>query len=449
MIHNTDSKEDVYDAPGPKGCPFVGSLPSLAWDLLGFFESITRKYGDIVLFKLGRKHIYLISHPKDIERLYAGERKGQYTRKFFHEAYKSAFGNGIFNSYGESWKKQREILQPYFQKRAIETWFPVIREETEHTIQQLAKKNGSEVLHAEQAILPLVQSIMSRILFGKSLEDEDSQQAVMAINTVSQRTVVRSMLAFIFNGVLNRLPTPGNLKYQKALKTINQTINNLKLKAEREGDDKKCLMNQLTPLFDPQELRDHLFTLFFAGQDTTVNAIAFTLYYLGKYPDIQQQARKEVELMMSGKAHLDYQDLKHLQFTESVINESMRLSPPAYATYRDVEGNQKMGNTIIKDKSILVFSPYVTHRHHGVWKNPEQFNPERFINGEIQKLSFMPYGGGMRTCLGLNLARVEILTVVALFLHRFQWTIPDDFKVKFIPHMTLKSRKGIILKMLE
>lgn len=438
----------LEDAAGPKGCPFVGSLPSLAWNILKFFESMSKKYGDIVLFKLGSKKIYLISHPKDIETLYAGERKGHYTRKFFHEAYKPAFGNGIFNSYGETWEKQRKILQPYFQKREIEAWFPIIREEAEQAIDQLAQQHP-ETLQAEQVILPLVQSIMSRVLFGRPLDDEDSLQAVAAINTVSQHTVVRSMLAFIFNGALNRLPTPGNRKYQRALETIDHTINNLRLKAEQASDD-QCLINKLAPLFSAQELRDHMFTLFFGGQDTTVNAIAFTLYYLGQYPDIQQRAREEVNSVLTEKGSLGYKELKQLKFTESIVNESMRLSPPAYASYRDVVGEQQMGGALIRDKSIIVFSPYMTHRHKGVWSNPEQFKPERFMTGaKLEKFAFMPYGGGMRTCLGLNLAQVEMLTVVALFLHRFQWTLPNNFQAKFIPHMTLKAKKGITLKLLE
>ncbi len=448
MKGNLDFPKSAHEASGPKGCPFAGSLPSLAWNILKFFESITAKYGDIALFKLGRKKIYLISHPKDLETLYADERKGHYTRKFFHEAYKPAFGNGVFNSYGETWKQQRQILQPYFQKRQVEAWFPIMREETERAFHQLAKQRP-KMLQAEQMILPLVQSIMSRVLFGQSLEDEDSQQAVTAINIVSQHTVVRSIFAFIFNGVLNRLPTPGNRRYQRALEVIDLSMNNLRLKAEKNGDN-EGLITQLIPLFSPQELRDHLFTLFFAGQDTTVNAIAFALYYLGQHPDIQQRAREEIKFVLAEKESLSYEDLKRLSFTESVINEAMRLSPPAYASYRDVVGEQQLSDTLISDQAILVFSPYITHRHKDFWQEPDKFNPDRFMKGiGREKFSFMPYGGGMRTCLGLNLARVEILMVVALFIQDFHWVLPENFKAKFVPHMTLKAKKGITLTLLE
>lgn len=409
---------------------------------------MTARYGDIALFTLGRKKVYLISNPKDLASLFANERKGHYPRKFFHEAYKPAFGNGIFNSYGGAWKKQRQILQPYFQKQEIEAWFPIIRDETERIIQGLAAQHKGMV-QVEQSMLPLVQAIMCRILFGRPLADEDSRQAVNAINTVSQHTMVRSILAFIFNGVLNRLPTPGNRKYNKALEDVDRSINNLRLKAEQAGDD-TSLIAKMAPNFSPQELRDHLFTLFFGGQDTTVNAIAFTLYYLAQYPDIQERAREEIKSILSEKGRLAYEDLKRLPFIDSVIKESMRLAPPAYASYRDVEGDQQLRDKRISDQAIVVFSPYMTHRHPGFWPEPECFNPERFITGSaLEKFAFMPYGGGMRTCLGLNLARVEILTVVALFLQHFQWTLPDKFQVKFVPHMTLKAQKGITLQLLE
>jgi enediyne biosynthesis protein E7 len=436
------------EAPGPKGCPFAGSLPALAWHILRFFEAITATYGDIVLFKLGRKKVYLISHPHDLATLYAEERQGYYSREFFHEPYRASFGNGIFNSYGEAWKKQRSILQPYFQKRESEAWFPIIHAETQRALQALADSQ-SKTVQAEQMTLPLIQAIMSRILFGQPLEDDDSRQAIAAINTVSQHNVVRLIRAFIFNGVLNRLPTPGNRKFNQALVNINQAMTNLRLKAEAAGDD-ACLISKLAPHFNPQELRDHLFTLFFGGQDTTVNAIAFTFYYLAQHPAIQQRARDEIQGVLATSGQLTYADLNQLPFIDSVINESMRLSPPAYASYRDVVGAQQMRGFSIDDQALLVFSPYLTHRHQEVWPDPERFDPERFMSGTgVDKFAFMPYGGGQRICLGLHLARVEILTVVALFLNQFQWTLPANFKATFIPHMTLKARKGITLTLLD
>lgn len=448
MNHANDLQNTSREAPGPRGCPFAGSLPALAWNILRFFETVTSQYGDIALFKLGRKKVYLISHPKDLATLFADERKGRYSRKFFHDAYKPSFGNGIFNSYGDTWQKQRLILQPYFQKRGIKAWFPILREEAELTIQRLAGTRPNTI-QLEQEILPLVQSIMCRILFGQPLEDEDSRQAVEAINMVSQHNVVRLISSFVFNGVFNRLPTPGNLRFQRALVVIDQALNNLRFKAEETGDD-NCLIKKLAPRFSQQELRDHLFTLFFGGQDTTVNAIAFTLYYLGQYPDIQERARAEVEAVLTEESTLTYEDLKRLSYTECVINESMRLSPPAYASYRDVEGDQQMKDIRIRDRAILVISPYMTHRHPDFWPDPERFDPDRFVNRVgSESFAFMPYGGGMRTCLGMNLARVEILTIVALFLRRFHWTLPENFEAKFVPHMTLKAHKGITLKFLE
>jgi enediyne biosynthesis protein E7 len=434
--------------PGPKGCPFAGSLPALAWNVLRFFEYVTARYGDITLFKLGRKKVYLISHPKDIATLFTDERKGAYSRQFFHDAYCPAFGNGVFNSYGDTWKRQRQILQPYFNKRAIAAWFPIIHQEAEQAVQRLLQKSAGSV-QVEKEVLPLVQAIMSRILFGQSLQDEDSRQAIAAINTVSQHTMTRSIFAFIFNGFINRLPTPGNRRYQRALVLVDQSIDNLRRKAAQCGVN-SSLLAKIASEFGPKELRDHLFTLFFGGQDTTVNAIAFTLYYLGQHPDLQQRARDEVNAVIAENGSLNYPDLAQLQFTESVINESMRLLPPAYASYRDVIGDQQLRDKRIESQSIVVFAPYMTHRHPAFWPEPERFDPERFMNDKpLEKFAFIPYGGGMRTCLGLNLARVEILTVVAMLLPHVRWTLPANFQTKFIPHMTLKSRKGITINFEE
>ncbi len=135
-------------------------------------ENISAKYGDIVLYKLGRKKVYLISHPKQIASFYTAERNGHYGKKFFHEAYKPAFGNGILNSDGEDWKRQREILQPYFQKKEVVHWFPLIQNETRQFLESLAASDKQNTIQVEKAVLPLVQSIMCRILFGRPLQDE-------------------------------------------------------------------------------------------------------------------------------------------------------------------------------------------------------------------------------------------------------------------------------------
>ncbi|MGZ8226604.1 MAG: cytochrome P450 [Methylococcaceae bacterium] len=438
---------DHNSPPGPRGCPFVGSLPALSWNLLGFFQKISLIYGRVSSFRLGRKSIYLVTHPGDIAKIFAGERKGLFSRQFFHQLYKPVFGNGVFNSYGEDWKHQREILQPYFQKRETDKWFPFLYAETETFINAIASGQYS-AFHAEKEVLPFLQSIMCRFLFGQPLEDSRARNIVDGIATVGKQTLINSLFAFIFRWNYS-LEATGNAKFQQSQAMIDQAINDLRIEA-LQNPDCNALIKLLDKHFSAKELRDHTFTIFFAAQDTTVNDIAFTLFYLAKHPDIQAKARREIEnLDATGEnATFTLSDLKKLTFVGCVISESLRLSPPFYAAYRDVLGAQQLNGYTLKDDSLVVISPYVTHRHPDFWDDPDSFKPERFIERESKPFTYYPYGGGMRTCLGMHFAQTHILIFMVLLLQKFQWTLAKGYeKPKFVPFATLRAKHGIKLQL--
>ncbi len=432
---------------GPRGCPFIGSLPSISYNPLGFLHKLSRLYGHISVFKLGSKSIYLATHPDDIAKIFAGERKGLFSRQFFHQLYKPVFGNGIFNSFGDDWKRQRDILQTYFHKRETDKWFPFLLAETQAFISAIPSHQYIE-FHAEKEILPFLQSIMCEFIFGQPLQDSRSRSIVDGINTIGKQTLISSLFSFILRRDYS-LEASRNSRFQQSQAKIDQAIEELRIAALKEPDC-KALIKLLDKHCGSKELRDHTFTIFFAAQDTTVNAIAFTLYYLAKDPEIQQQARQEIKSLMAAKEGygLELGDLKKLKYIECVISESLRLSPPFYAAYRDVMGEQEVNGYALKDDSLIVISPYITHRHPDFWHEPDSFKPERFINRESKPFTYYPYGGGMRTCLGMHLAQTQITIFIALFLQKFTWTMADGHeRPQFKAFATLRAKHGVRLQL--
>ena len=447
MSKNKCPFSDLLEPSGPKGLPIIHSFPSVAWNVLKFLMDIREKYGDIAKYKLFGVTHYLVSHPDDITQVFKREKKGDYTKKRFHKVLYPYFGNGLFNSYGKDWEQQRKQLQPFFNKSKLPEWFPLVVEEAQNHFEIINSQTTE--LQAEDVMQPLMQSIMSRILFGLRLEDKDSKEAILAIEGVNERMADHGLKSFIFNGVLNKLPTPANLKYKKELQTIDRSIRNMS--ESKNAKEEGALLPLFSQFMSPKEIRDQLFTLYFAGQDTTSSTLLWVLYYLAKHPDYQERARQEVLTHWPTQDVVKFNDLDDFVFLNAAIDESMRLAPAAYITYRDIENNIQLGAYRLQKKALLILSMYVTHRHPDFWENPSEYRPERFLDRKNKGYSFYPYGGGMRMCLGMHLARMEITTIIALFIAKFEFKIKPGVKVNPITYMTLKPKEGIslIIKSME
>ena len=434
----------LMEPKGPKGWPLINSVPAIARNPLKFFTKIRGKYGDIASYKMFGFISYLVSQPNDIATVFKAEKQqGTFEKEFFHNALYDYFGDGLFNSVGENWEVQRKQLKPYFQKSENSKWFPIIVEETLSHIQTVSDQSK---INGKDLVMPVVQAVMCRVLFGIKPENESSAELIKALELVSKKLLTQSIGAFFFNGLLNKLPTPGNIEYKHALKTIDHSIT--KMSADTDINKSGGLLPLLAEQMSPKQIRDQLFTLFFAGQDTTANAILWTLYHLAKYPDVQNKVRKEVNFLWTNPSEVSSvtaEKIEQMQYLNAVIDESMRLYPPVYATYRDVKEETVLGGYQLKKDTLLILSMYVTHRHPDLWENPDKFDPERFINQKIKGFSFYPYGGGKRICLGMHLAKMEITTILALLVANLNFELEPGYKIKEEVYVVLRPKDGLPL----
>lgn len=194
-----------------------------------------------------------------------------------------------------------------------------------------------------------------------------------------------------------------------------------------------------------QQLIDEAAILFVAGHETSANTLSWTLYLLAQHPDVLKKVKAELNTVCPGRAPT-FAELRQLTYLTQVINESMRLYPPAWITDRvPLEDDQVNGITIPKGTMVSVFI-YGLHHQKESWNEPEVFRPERF-NNENRKnrppFSFMPFGGGPRLCIGNNFAMMEIQLVLAAVLRRFKIRINTDYPISVKPLITLRPANGI------
>jgi cytochrome P450 len=243
-----------------------------------------------------------------------------------------------------------------------------------------------------------------------------------------------------------KMPRPG---YSRDIRIIDVYLYDLIRHRRANPIDRSDLLTRLVniPDFSDDLIRDQLLTMLIAGHDTSTALLAWTLYLLGSHPDAMNRASQEVAAALQGKPPT-IEALSKLPYLEMVIKESLRLYPPIHVGNRQANCDVPLGKYTIPEGSRVMYSIYLTHRDPQHWVEPDRFHPERFdrtTGGKPAPFSYLPFGGGPRTCIGAAFAQAEALAVLARLLDTFELTLTGR---SVRPHMgaTLEPRPGVAMK---
>jgi cytochrome P450 len=194
------------------------------------------------------------------------------------------------------------------------------------------------------------------------------------------------------------------------------------------------------------QLRDEVMTIFLAGHETTANALSWALYLLSTNPDAEAKFHAELQEVLGNRVPT-FEDARNLPYTMAVINESMRLYPPAWVLGRTALADDEIDGFRIRKGDNIMIVPYLVHRNSEYWEDAEAFKPERFATDEkIDKFQFFPFGGGPRFCIGNNFAILEMQLVLAMIGQRFKLRLEKEQVIEPEPLITLRPRHGIQMK---
>ncbi len=432
--------------PGPKGHFLSGHLPEMRRDLLGFYLRSARDWGDCVTLRFGLKRIFFVNHPDLIEQILHSR---NFTKHYALRMNRLLLGNGLLTSEGDFWLKQRRLIQPVFQRERITSYAPDM---VAFAQKQIAAWRDGEVrdLHTEMRRLTL--AIAAKTLFGADVtgQSEEVGRALHdAMGTFSQRF-------FRVLRIPERVPTPGNLRIRRAVGRLNAILYGLINQRRAEGEQNDLLSILLharhesdgTGMSD-QQLRDEAMTLFLAGHETTALALSWCWYLLAQHPEVVESLEAELRQVMGGRAPTAA-DLPHLPYTDRVVQEVMRLYPPAYAIGRQAIQPCTIDGFTIPAGATVLMSQWVVHRDPRFFEEPERFYPSRWADGLARRLpryAYFPFGGGQRLCIGNNFALMELSLVLATIAQRFRFTRPPGPPVLPRPQLTLQPDRPIWLKL--
>jgi cytochrome P450 len=269
-------------------------------------------------------------------------------------------------------------------------------------------------------------------------------------------TIVKlfNFLLLPFAHWLQKLPLPHSNRFRQAKNTLDSVIYRMINERRTSGQDTGDLLSMLlaardeddgTPMTNEQ-IRDEALTLFLAGHETTANALTWTWMLLSQNPEKEAKLHEELDSVFAGRLP-DISDLANLRYTESVIAESMRLFPPAWAIGRLATDEHAFGYFKVPTGSLLLISPYVTQRDPRFWADADKFIPERWAEQSIkeagQKNIFLPFGGGIRRCIGESFAWTEAILVVATLARRWRLRVVPEQRFDLQPMITLRPKYGM------
>jgi cytochrome P450 len=216
--------------------------------------------------------------------------------------------------------------------------------------------------------------------------------------------------------------------------------------APDRGDDLLSLLVAIPGLSDDL-IRDQLLTMLIAGHDTSTALLAWTLYLLGRHPEALARLQAEIDTVLGDRAP-GYQELKQLHYLEQVIKESLRLYPPIHLGQRIAAADLIFQDYHIPAGTRVIYSIYLTHRDQNYWPEPARFDPERFSLEKNQRQTphtYIPFGGGVRNCIGAGFGLVEAKVVLARLIQQFELTLIEG---RVHPHLgaTLEPRPGVMMR---
>jgi unspecific monooxygenase len=362
-------------------------------------------------------------------------------------------GEGLLLAEGRAWKHQRRTLAPAFTPRAVTTLVPHMVSAIDETIAELVTASADPV-DLREAMQRMTLEIAGRTMFsfgmlrhGKALRD-----FVIEYGSRLARPHFLDLLLPL------SWPTPQDISRRFFRKRWTQFV--AMLIAERraagksDGAPPRDLFELMVAARDPEtgeafsdaQLGDQVATMILAGHETTATALFWSLYLLALDPATQEELATEAKAAVSGGAL----DIDRLKFTRAVIDETMRLYPPAFLIARAAAGADNIAGRPVAPKDVILIAPWLLHRHEKLWQDPAAFMPQRFMTGTPpDRFAYLPFGVGARVCIGAHFALVEATLALARIIATFRVELVDKAPILPIGIVTTQPDRSPLFRIVR
>jgi cytochrome P450 len=394
----------------------------------------------------------MVNDPEGVRRVLVDNVANYPKNALENRFFTAMFGEGLLSSEAAKWRTHRKVMAPAFDPRSVTAYAA----EMSRTTQEFAGRWDALADDVEVDITEEMKALTLRIICRTMFSSDADELVALAGGALG---FTQSALNF---SLLDLLPVIGPRRMKAKEEAIHADFSAFdaaiyRMIAEREKDLEDAPKDLLTRLIaakdpengaglDAQEVRDEVITIFMAGHETTAVTMTFVWYLLSQRPAQEATLHAELEAVLAGRAPTA-QDLPRLTYTRMVIEEAMRLYPPAPGlSMRQARAADEIGAVKVKAGDQIFISPWILHRHRLLWDDPLEFDPERFSAARgagRPRFAYMPFGGGPRICIGAGLALTEASLILANLAQRHRPRLVDGQDIKLRSRITLGPRDGM------
>jgi cytochrome P450 len=340
------------------------------------------------------------------------------------------------------------MVQPAFHRETLTAIVAHVATAAERIIDDWNALPDGVVVDIDAAIMNAALEVVGRALFGSDLSTDADALTTATLDALDV-VIARARVPITPPAWV---PTPGNRKLSSSVAALDRAVRSmLDLRGVREVPED--MLDLLITARDDEghalteaEIRDQVVTFIVAGHETVASALTWTFALLAENPEIMRTLQAEVDAVLGGKA-AQFADYQRLPFARAVIDETLRLYPPAWLITRNSLGDDVLGGYEVPQGSLIIMSPWLLHRHPGIWANPDRFDPHRFIGGDIDRSAFIPFGAGPRQCIGRDFAYVEAVLLLASLVAHFDVEYPaGEHCPAAVPLVTMRPTGGLHLR---
>ncbi len=363
---------------------------------------------------------------------------------------KPAIGESLFIAEGAHWRWQRRAAAPVFSHRNVMNLSPIMTAAAERAAQRITDAAPRAVNMLDEMVTTTFDVISDVTFSGGDTFDRDAVHG--AIDDYIAEAGKISLFDIL--GFPDWVPRPGRVMSGKAMKEMKQMADRaIDARAARGHDGTPDLLDLLLEGIDPKtqrkmntaELRDNLLTFIVAGHETTALTLSWALYLMGFDPEAQAKARAEAQSVLQGRAATG-DDVEKLPFIRQIIDETLRLYPPAGIISRTAQKDDTLGGREIRAGDTVMIPIYALGRNVQLWDDPDAFRPERFADRKsIDRYAYLPFGDGPRICIGASFALQEAVIILATLLSRFKFAPVQGKNPEPVMILTLRPEGGVWL----
>ncbi len=423
-----------------RGVPVLGRLLDFRRDRLALHLEAARA-GDIVRVPMLHRRLWCVSSPELVGELLV-EKEGSFAKAPGLSVYgRRLLGEGLLTAEKDVHRRKRKLLAPAFAARRTAGYGAVMAGLTERAAGRW--RDGAVVDIADE-MMRLTLAIVGKTLFDADIEGD------AAVVGDALTDAMEYMIGSLTLPLPMDWPLPRNTRMKAAVARLDEVVFRIIAERRARPGDRGDVLSTLIDARDDdgsaltdRDIRDEIMTLMLAGHETTANGLAWTWYLLSQHPAAYAKVTEEVDHL--GRAPT-VEDLTRLPWTLQVIEESMRLYPPVYATARSALERVTIGPVTIEPGEIVMVTVRGIHRRADLWPEPMAFRPERFAEAAKKgrlRHAYMPFGAGPRICIGNHFAMMEAHLIVATLARKWRFRLAQHPDIIEEPLVTLRPKGGV------